>query len=341
MIKVGVCGIGMMGNTHLDVYAKLEGVEVIAVADTNTERLSGKERAGGNIEGQAKGGFDLQKVKHYGDAGELVRDPDIDLVDLCLPTPAHMDYGIAALEAGKHLLVEKPVARTTEQARRLVEASGRAEGLSMVAMCMRFWPGWTWLKRAVEEQTYGKVLAASFRRVASHPGGPFYMDGEASGGAALDLHIHDTDFVHYCFGVPQAVTSRGYRSLTSAFDHICTQYHYEDGPMVTAEGGWAMAKPFPFTMQYAVNFERATAVFDLSKESPLILYLADGGAEAVSLETGLGYEHEIAYFASCIRSGNKPEMVTVQSAATSLAIVEAEVESADSGRTVDLAAVAV
>ncbi|MEQ9461828.1 MAG: Gfo/Idh/MocA family oxidoreductase [Phycisphaeraceae bacterium] len=338
MIKVGVCGLGMMGNTHLDAYTALDGVEVVAVADADPDRLSGQVKAGGNIEGQAQGGFDLQKVKRYADAAELINDPDIDLVDICLPTPAHLRFGVQALDAGKHVLIEKPVARSTEQAQQLIHAAKSAKGLSMVAMCMRFWPGWTWLKKTVADKPYGDVRSATFRRVASHPGGAFYLNGEACGGAALDLHIHDTDFIHHCFGVPNAVTSRGYSSITNEFDHIATQYHYDHIPLVTAEGGWAMAKSFPFTMQYAVNFEKATAVFDLAAKHPLTVFHADGKTEPIKLESGMGYELEIAYFIDCIRHGKTPDVVTVNDAAVSLAIVEAEIESARTGRTIDVAA---
>src|SRR2546421_102455 len=81
------------------------------------------------------------------------------------------------------------------------DAAARAKSgvLAMPAMCIRFWPGWTWLKRAIEERRFGRVLAARFQRLASHPGGAFYSNADASGAAALDLHIHDTDFVRFCF----------------------------------------------------------------------------------------------------------------------------------------------
>ncbi|QDU71462.1 Gfo/Idh/MocA family protein [Mucisphaera calidilacus] len=336
MIRVGVCGLGMMGNTHLDVYSQMEGVEITAVADADPDRLSGKERAGGNIEGQAQGGFDLEQVERFSDAGALIKEGAVDVVDICLPTPAHLRFAVQAMEAGKHVLIEKPVARTLDQAEQLVAAARRASGMTMVAMCMRFWPGWDWLKQAVDQKTYGSVHAATFRRVAAHPGGAFYLNGDACGGAALDLHIHDTDFVQYCFGVPAAVTSRGYSTVTDAVDHITTQYHYDDVPLVTAEGGWAMASSFPFTMQYAVNFEKATAVFDLAAEHPLTLHHAGGDTQAIELDPNMGYQHELAYFIDCIRNGRTPDVVTVEDAATSLTVIEAEVESVRTGRTVTL-----
>lgn len=332
VINVGVIGLGMMGSTHLDVYAKLEGVRVLAISDANPARLSGQESAGGNIEGQSQGGIDLSMARKYADGMELIADADVDLVDICLPTPLHRAFGEAALAAGKHVLIEKPLARTSEDAEALVEAAANAKGLAMPGMCMRFWPGWDWLAAAVAEGRYGAVRSAHFRRVTSHPGGPFYSDGEACGGALLDLHIHDTDFIQHCFGVPEAVSSRGYSVVTGRPDHVMTQYHYgQSGPMVSAEGGWAMAEGFGFEMQYTVNFEKATAVFDLAKDQPLKL-IQNGKAEAVELPAGMGYEHEIRYFIDCITQSRSPQRVTLRHGLTSVQIVEAEARSIASGK---------
>ena len=89
----------------------------------------------------------------------------------------------------------------------------------MPAMCMRFWAEWEWLKRAVDEQRYGKVRSATFRRVGSIPAG-WFRDGKASGGGILDLHIHDTDFIYHLFGKPRAVFSQGYVGQSGEVDHL-------------------------------------------------------------------------------------------------------------------------
>lgn len=332
MINVGVIGLGMMGGTHLDVYAKRSDVRIVAVSDKRADRLEGKAKAAGNIEGQAQGAADLSSAKRYTEGMDLIRDPDVQLVDICLPTPMHRVYAEAALAAGKHVLIEKPLARTTADALAIADAAARAKGVAMPAMCMRFWPGWTWLKQAVEQGTYGKVLAAHFRRVASHPGGPFYSDGDACGGGILDLHIHDTDFVHHLFGVPGSVFSRGYSRHTNQPDHVVTHYLYDGGPLVTAEGGWAMSPGFGFAMQYTVNFERATAIFDLSASPSPLRLVKDGKSEPVELPSGMGYEYEIAYVLDCIAKNESPKVVTLRDAAVSVAIVEAEAKSIASGQ---------
>ena len=327
MIRVGVIGLGMMGLTHLDAYAAMEDVHVSAIADADAARLSGRAKAHGNIEGQAQGRFDFATVQKFSDGLDLIRDAPVDVVDVCLPTPLHLKFALTAMAAGKHVMIEKPLARTAADADQLAAAAARAGVIAMPGMCMRFWPGWTWLKNAVSERQFGKTYAAQFRRVAAHPGGAFYCDANACGGAALDLHIHDTDFVRYCFGDPISVQSRGYSKVTTGIDHIFTQYNYGDVPLVTAEGSWAMNAGFPFRMQYTVNFERATAVFDSSAPQPLMLYQAGEAPRAIEIEPGMGYEGEIAYFVQCVREKRQPTTVTLQDGAEAVRLVESELES--------------
>ena len=336
MIKVGVIGLGMMGQTHLDVYAKRTDAKVIAISDRDPERLSGKVRAAGNVEGQAQGAFDLSQATAYAEGMDLINDKSVDLVDICLATPLHVEYAIAALKKGKHVLVEKPLARTGKDAAKLAKAAAKAKGLSMCAMCMRFWPGWTWLKDVVDHKTYGKVYSVSFKRLATMPPGAFYANGELSGGAILDLHLHDADFVTFLFGKPAAVSSRGYQKTSGAIDHVLTHYLYEgEGapPLVTAEGSWAMAAPYEFRMQYTANFENATAVFDLLSPTPLVLYHG-GKRETIALDPRMGYELEIGYFLECIAKNEKPKIVTMEDAAGSVALIDAEEKSVLTGKPV-------
>jgi len=338
MVRVGVIGLGMMGMTHLDVYSKLDGVEVVAISDINPDLLHGRAQAKGNIDGQAKGLFDFDAVKKYDEGKKLIRNKSIDLVDVCLTTQLHMEFGRRVLRAGKHVMVEKPVARTWREAKKLVAAAEQSPKFAMVGQCMRFWPQWVWLKNAIDAKTYGRVLSANFRRTASHPGGNFYLDGDLCGGALLDLHVHDIDFIQYCFGQPNSVRSIGDSRITNKIDHIITQYEYDDVPIVVAEGSWMMTEGYGFEMQFTVNFERGTAIYDLSAEDPLKLIEPNREPQVIDAGPGMGYEHEIAYFINCINNNQPPSTVTVASAAMSVKIAEAEQKSAITHRPVKVQA---
>ncbi|MBI1337641.1 MAG: gfo/Idh/MocA family oxidoreductase [Phycisphaera sp.] len=333
MTRVGVIGLGMMGRTHLDVYTKLPDVQVVALADIDAERLHGRTQATGNIDGQARGGGNLADAKKYDEGKKLIRDKNVEVVDICLTTPMHLAYARAAMRAGKHVLVEKPLARTYRDAKKLADLTEHYPSLAMPAQCMRFWPGWTNLKQAITDHRYGKVLSATFRRLGGHPGGDFYSNGELCGGAILDLHIHDTDFVNYCFGLPDAVSSHGYTTVTGEPDHVVTAYHYNDktGPLVVAEGGWSMAKGFGFKMLFTVNFEHATLDFDLARPDKLLLTQPGQKTQPVPLDPGMGYEYEIKYFLDCVRRNEAPKTVTLHDAAIGVAIVEAERKSVLAG----------
>lgn len=336
-LKIGVLGLGMMGNTHLDAYRRREDVEVVAVADANADRLEGREKAGGNIEGQAQGDSDFAGVNRYAEASELIEKEEVDIIDVCLPTPLHLQYALQALEKGRHVLVEKPVCRTVEQAEQLAEAAEQSDSIIMPAMCIRFWPGWNTLIESIQDGRYGKLRSLSIQRLASHPGGPFYSDAEACGGALLDLHIHDTDFIFAALGMPTAVTTVGYSKITDGPDHVSTQYHYEDNLLVVAEGGWSMAEGFPFTMKYDANFDRATVRFDLAAEKNFKVIHTDGSEETPELDSEMGYSHEIDYFLNCVKSGKQPETVTIESSLQSLRINEAERASLQTRQPVILA----
>ena len=342
MVSVGVIGLGMMGRIHLDAYAKLDGASIVAVSDKSPERLAGKCIVKGNIEGHCTDGFDLAaaEVKRFDDGMALIDDPAVELVDVCLPTPLHEQFAISALQAGKHVLLEKPMARTIHECERIIQAAEQAPGcIVMPAMCMRFWPGWGWLKNVIEAGRFGKVLSATFRRVTSLPPGAFYRDGKANGGALLDLHIHDTDFVQYCFGLPKEVTSFGYSSITGEIDHVVTRYKCGDNsPLIIAEGSWTMTEGFGFEMQYQVNCENATVVYDITAEQPLTLIEAGTVPQPVEIPAGMGYDYEIAYMLDCITRNEQPTVITLRDAANAVRIVEAEAQSIRTGRSVQLTA---
>jgi predicted dehydrogenase len=325
----------MMGLTHLDVYRRRDDVQVVAICDSDPDRLSGKIQAAGNIEGQAMSAVsEMTNVDRLTDIFALIQRDDVDLIDICLPTDLHVRFGVEVLKAGKHLLVEKPLARTAEDAKRLVDAAEASTGSVFVGHCMRFWPGWTWLREAIQDGRFGKVYSAKFHRLVNHPGGPFYCNGARSGGAALDLHVHDTDFVQFCFGMPKAVASVGYSKITDEPDHILTHYHYDNAPMVVAEGSWAMTDGYVFNMGFTVNFENATAVYDSGRPEPLMLYEKGKPAAAVPVDPIMGYDLEIEYFVKCIQAGKKPTIVTIADAWNTLRIIEAEVQSVRSGQPV-------
>ena len=340
MINVGIVGLGFMAAAHIKAYRQLAGARIAALCNPSGRHLDGDfSGVSGNVGDNEAVKLDMGEVKAFRNYAELLADPAIQLIDLCAPTLAHPELAIAALKAGKHVLCEKPLARTSAQARQIVQAASEAKSFFMPAMCMRFWPEWAWVKKAIDEQTFGKVLGARFRRVAQRPGWghQHFLLGEKSGGALLDLHIHDVDFVQYCFGRPRAVYATGYSKFSGAIDHVVAQYQVASGAAVYAEGAWAMTEGFGFSMTYTVNFENATADFDAARGADA-LKLFEPGKEPRTIPGGGedGYVGELKYLLESIRTGSPPTIVTAQDGQSAVEICEAEERSIKTGQVIQL-----
>jgi len=338
MLGVGLIGLGFMGTTHLDIYKRLPGVKVMAVADKNPKRLKGNfSDIVGNLGKAKRGANPLEGVETYSDAADLIKNAKVDIVDVCLPTDLHVEYVLKALKSGRHVFSEKPLAVSGPSARRVVRAARTAKGFFMTGLCIRFWPEYEYLKNAVENKRYGKVISASFRRVSCAPtwsSDGWLLDDKRSGSAAMDLHIHDTDFIIYLLGKPTYVHSIGQKRPSAGIDHIVTHYIYKKNVMVVAEGSWIYHATYPFSMSFSVACEHASLEFDSRTQEGLVVHLDNGTREKPALSKGSGHEREIAYFAKCIKQGTAPTVVTPKDAAIAVEVVQAEMESALAGKTV-------
>jgi predicted dehydrogenase len=332
-VNVGVAGLGFMGTTHLRIYQTIRHARVVAVCDAVRGPVNGLLRA---VSGNLNHAGDIRlgpRVKVYREFADLIADPEVGLVDICTPTGLHAAQAVAALKAGKHVLCEKPLAPDLAAARRIVQVAGRSKKFLMPAMCMRFWPGWSWLKDVVTDGRFGRVLAMDLRRVTARPA--WSRAGTHLGGALLDLHIHDTDFVNFLFGRPAAVSSSGVLGPTGSVDHIVTQYFYPRGPVVHAVGSWLL--PDGFNMGFTANCERATIDFDLSRGADALqLHEINQPPRAIKLKNSDGYREEIACFVNSVVRGLKPSVVTPQDGLTALEICAAEEKSVRTGAVVGL-----
>lgn len=332
-IGIGVIGLGFMGQTHLKAYARAaragHSCRVVAVADRDPARRKGDFSARGNlVKDVDEPLFDPEGTRSYDSAIDLLADPAVDLVSICTHTDTHVDLAIAALDHGKHVLVEKPIAVASAEVERLVTRAKRSDRLVMPAMCMRFWPAWEWLAHRVEDGAFGGVRSAVFRRLGTRPGwgDGFYQDTARSGGALVDLHIHDADFVMHLFGVPDSVAASG------DLDHLSVFYRYPKGPRhVVAEGGWDHTPGFPFRMRYTVVFEHATADFDLTRDAPLLL-CRNGIAEPVDLAPTDGYDGEVRHLLDAIRTGDRALRATLDDALALTRLLERERDALAEGR---------
>jgi predicted dehydrogenase len=322
VVGVGVVGVGFMGRTHLASYASTAGCAIRAVFDP-----AQRQAAAGNLITGSGADAALATLPRAASLEELLSRTDIDLVSICTPTDTHVALVRSAIRAGKHVLVEKPAALDARQIEELDREARAAGVLAMPAHCMRFWPAWTWMADAVRTARFGRAVRASFRRLGARPSWSqdFYLDVTRSGGAAIDLHIHDADFVRFAFGEPDEVASSGSRM------HLSTRYHFHSGPsaglVAEAEGGWMDDPGFAFMMVASIQCERAMIDFRLGREHELVV-LENGVQRPIvagaDYPAGSGYDHEIAALVAAIRSGAREAPVTLADAAATQRLLDRE-----------------
>lgn len=333
-IKVGILGMGFMGNCHFNAYSQCKNARITALCDIDEAKLRADAASVGNITtGAAR--KDLSCVKTYTDADELFAAPDVDVVDIALPTYLHAEYAIRALQAGKHVFCEKPMAICSADAKKMVAAAKKARRKLFVAQCIRFWPSYVVAREIIRSRKYGKVRSAIFTRLSATPTWSWQQwlhDPRKSGSAALDLHIHDADYILYAFGKPKSVFSRGSGSARSGFSHIVTVYDYGGTSLIAAEGAWEYAPTFKFSMTFRVALEKAT--LELGADGRLTLHGMDGSSKAIPVPDGDGYVHELRHFIDCIAHLRATTIVPPESAMQSVRLVEAEIQSAATGKPV-------
>ena len=335
-IRVGLIGLGFMGSTHFRIYEEMENAEIKALADVDAAKRRGDvSKVCGNI-GNADNSvpLNLDGVHVYENGFDLINDPEVDVVDICCPTPYHADFIVAALKAGKHVFAEKPFARTLEQAEKIRAAAAQAKTFLNFGMCVRAWPEYRYAYEQFKAGAFGKLRSATFRRLSPDINGNawdnWFMDAKRSGGALLDMHLHDTDEVVYFFGRPKAVTSAGVNITSNGgIDHVITLYHYDDGTLVEAEGSWGAARTTPFEMTFQMIFEKATV--RLMAEG-FKIYWKDGRVEAPQVEATTGWHKELKYFIDCVEKGVTPDKYqTFESVLDGFQVVMAEQRSIDEG----------
>ncbi len=317
-MNVGLLGLGFMGSTHWNAWAGLPDWHVAAVMDQDETRLSGDLSAvAGNL-GEPGRKLDFSALRRYRRPEEILADPDLDAVDICLPTALHEPLTVEALRKGKHVLVEKPMALEGEAADRMAAAAESSGRILMVAQVLRFMAPYRALGELVRSGRLGRVRAALFRRRTAAPAwAPWEFDASLSGGGVFDLLIHDVDIALLLFGMPEAISAAGHEDLAGGADMLAAELYYPDIGSVTITGGWHLRGDYPFSMEYTVVGDRGVAEYH-SSERPAAVYWNGGGKELLPDDGADPYRAEVEYFAQCCRRGQPPGLCPPRESATAV-----------------------
>jgi predicted dehydrogenase len=317
-MKIGVFGLGFMGSTHLKALKKIPHAHLAAVLSDVPQQLTGDlSSIQGNLGGPGEV-FDFSQVAKYRHVPDALRDPDVEAVDLCLPTNLHADVAILALQAGKHVLVEKPMALSGEQCDRMIETARSTGKTLMVAQVLRFFPEYRTLIDIARARQLGVLRSAIFRRRCAAPfWSQWLKNRHISGGGVFDLLIHDVDIAVRAFGVPEAISAVGHEDLENGIDFVEARFHYPDCDSVIITGGWHHFKSYPFSMEYTVSFDGGTLDYS-SAGRPLKLYNSGGEEKLMELPEVDGYQAELEYFIECARERKHPELCPPEESAAAV-----------------------
>ena len=332
-MKVGIVGVGFMGTTHAAAWAETPVTLAGFVAETSREAHRLAERYGARV---------------YPDLNALIAD--VDVVDICAPTHLHYDMVLQAAAAGRHIVCEKPLARTLAQGQAMVAACRKAGIQLLVAHVVRFFPEYALAKAAVDGGQIGRpgvvrLARGSFR--PKKPVGNWFLDFEKSGGLMLDLMIHDFDYARWVAGEVESVFAKNISSVQpqASVDYGLAILKHTSGALSHVAGAWAYPPP-TFRTRVEIAGDAGLIEFDSDAAVPIQMLLqksSDGSSPDVGLPASplseSPYTTQIKEFYAALAHGG-PLRVTAEDGLAAVQIALAAIESAQTGRAVNVAEVA-
>jgi predicted dehydrogenase len=342
LIRVGIVGVGFMGWIHWLAYQRMGGIKVTAFSTRSLQRLAGDWRGIRGNFGPPGEQIDMAGISAHAELDKLLDDPQVDLVDITLPNSLHAEVAIRALEAGKHVLCEKPMAMSLADCEQMVAAAKKANRLLMIGHVLPFFPEYEWARKVINSGEYGRLRGGAFKRVIADPTWiKDYWSPSQMGGPMLDLHIHDAHFIRLVFGMPQEVVTTGrMRDGLPEFWH--SQFRFADRELVVeATSGAIDQQGRTFTHSFEIHLEQATLAFDFAVIGGAERYLCEpmlldsnGNVERPTLPGGDpidGFASELREVARSVTEGKSSEILGVILAQDAIRLCEKQSESLRNG----------
>jgi predicted dehydrogenase len=346
MINIGIVGIGFIGWIHYLAYQRVRGAKVTAFCEQDPRRLKGDWRSIKGNFGPPGERVDISKMNAYSEIDQLLADPKVDVVDICLPPNLHADVTVAALEAGKHVFCEKPMALSTRECQRMVSAAQKTGKQLFIAHVLPFFPEYEQARKMIDSGRYGKLLGGNFKRVISDPLwlADFY-DPDRVGGPMIDLHVHDAHFIRLLFGMPTEVVSQG-RVRGEVVEYFDTLFRFQDPSLVVrATSGVINQQGRAFTHGFEIHLEKATFHFEFAgfadEGETMPLKMLNSKGKVVRPKLGdadpvRAFEGEIKEVIRCLRSGQPSTVLAADLARDAIILCHKQTQSVIKGRPVKI-----
>jgi UDP-N-acetylglucosamine 3-dehydrogenase len=307
-IRIGILGAGAMGTAHAAAYAGIAEATVVGVFSRDPAR--------------ARSVASICKAEPFDDCDALIASADA--IDVCLPSAIHHTFVVPALNAGKHVFCESPLAFGLDEARQMRDAARRADRLLQVGLLMRSLSAYEHIKAAVSSGEHGRLISVATWRLGSylHPHAP---DHKAHyGEPSTELMTFDFDFIQWLMGPPRRLSASAARSPQGAAGEITALLHYQDGRHATVTASGLMPPRFPFSAGFRALFERAAfdhqAVFesDGPPNSSFTIFTDKDHGTPVAVPPGNPYQVELQRFVDCINGRADPDLLDVERAIEAL-----------------------
>ncbi|HEX2955032.1 MAG TPA: Gfo/Idh/MocA family oxidoreductase [Bacillota bacterium] len=308
-MRIGILGTGEMGKTHANIYKRFPDVALIGMA--GRDEIKTKEVA------------NFIETKAFGSAYDLIHSEEVDAIDVCYPSAVHKEYVVEALNSGKDVFCETPLAYTVEDAEAMLAAARRNKKLLMVALFDRFQSQYRHIAELIKSGQWGKPKAFFANRRS-----PAYF---ASNDIVINMMIHDFDFLSMLVGKPKAVIGLGVANSKGVNEQVNVLLEY-DGITAMIEGSAMMPKSFPFSTSLRVVCEKAAVELNWhwgehGPISDLTLYPAAGSPQKLQIPDYDPYEAECRYFVDAVQGRVDPQLLGIEAACESLKIAVAARES--------------
>lgn len=330
MLRVAIIGAGTMGGVHSNSYKDIKNAKVVSICDLCPEKAQFAAAAHG--------------AKCYIDYDKMLKNEEIDMVDICLPTYLHKDFALKAISSGKHVFCEKPIALNIKDAEEMVHAARDKEVKFSVGHVVRFFPAYSKAAQKINEGKIGTPKLIRTTRTGAYPSwswNNWYSNYECSGGPIVDLVIHDIDWIRHNFGEVERVYARDLagRNLKN-MDHCLITLRLKNGAIAHIEGSWAYPKGSIFGTTFEIIGTEGQIEFDSRASAPIKKYVLNETSMHLTIESPLfpdeePYTKELQEFIDSIIEDRVP-LISGEDAIKALRISLAAVRSARTGEAVVL-----
>lgn len=333
-MKIALIGCGLIAASHANAIREIEDAELVAVCDINMESANRMANE--------------YACLAYKDADEMLDTVKPDAVIICVPTFLHEKYVKLCASRNVHVLCEKPLERTTEACRSLIENVKDSKIIFMTAQVVRFWSGYVEIKEMLERGEIGDVRMMHLRRVSSRAGqyGSWLFEPDLGGGAMYDMLVHDVDYLRYFAGPFESCYANATKDETGCYNNVMANIIHKNGIHAVAEVSFTMQTGYPFSFSVHIVGTKATVEYSYSagatiadrssSKKEMKVWRKDTGLEEITLKDYDAYERQLRYFLDCVKAGKNPGIITPEQSYEVITMIDALYRSAEQNTIIKL-----